>query len=124
MKTGIVILIYVALFIFVVYEISKHYKEICECQQYDYESKLNEKNEEIKRLNTKLEEYKDNEEITNRVLNMNYDKVKEEYNKKIQDYKIELNEKLDNIENILKSYGNPILAITKVKSILGGKYEN
>lgn len=115
---GITILIYVAIFVFVIYIISKYYKEICEEQKFEYVAKINEKSEEIKILKRELEEARDNETIARRISNMNTEKIKEEYDKSFDNYKKEFYKKLNNIEDVLKSYGNPILAITKVKNII------
>ena len=115
---GITILIYVAIFVFVIYIVSKYYKEICEEQKFEYVAKINEKSEEIKILKRELEEARDNETIARRISNMNNQKIKEEYDKSFDNYKKEFYKKLNNIEDVLKSYGNPILAITKVKNII------
>lgn len=115
---GITILIYVAIFVFVIYIISKYYKEICEEQKFEYVAKINEKSEEIKILKRELEKARDNETIARRISNMNTEKIKEEYDKSFDNYKKEFYKKLNNIEDVLKSYGNPILAITKVKNII------
>ena len=115
---GITILIYVGIFIFVIYIISKYYRDMFDKQKFKYVAKMNEKSEEIRILKRDLEEARNNEIIARRSSNINNEKLKEEYNKNFDNYKKEFYKKLNNIEDILKSYGNPILAITKVKSII------
>jgi len=44
--------------------------------------------------------------------------AKEEYSKIVSDYQKEFNKKLNKIENITKSYGNPVLALAQIKSII------
>lgn len=115
---GIAILIYVVILVAVVLALVKFYREMLEDQNFEYERIIDEKNEDIRILKQKLEEAKDNEEISRRVANWNTSNAKEEYSKVVSDYQKEFNKKLNKIENITKSYGNPVLALAQIKSII------
>lgn len=115
---GITILIYIAILIIVVYTIVKMYKEILEDKDFEFEIIIDQKDEEIRILKQKLEEARDNEKISRRIANMNTSSAKEEYSKIVSDYQENFNKKLNRIEEITKSYGNPVLALSQIKSII------
>lgn len=78
MKTlGIIFLIYTALLIVIIYVILECCSEVLEEQRFNYETVINNKNEEIRILKQKLEEAKNNEIISKRIAEWNLNMVHE-----------------------------------------------
>lgn len=104
---GIAFLIYAVIYLVSIFAVIKKLKKL----ESAYKSIFSKQNEEIRILKQKLEEAKDNETKAIRIKNWSNDAIKIEYEKKLKEI-------FKDIEKETRSYSNPVIALTKIKSII------